>query len=303
MNIPDYSPAIRSMLRDRDLNALVTALRSPSDAGLRTQAARALGELGDIDATESLIRSVLEDPDSFVQAAARQSLQELHGNRSDLIIASYRGGKPELAEWLVEPDEEDPDLFNREDNHLSEVDIDGLLMVVSQESNPAIREKAIRALEHIHDTRSTDMLAFLALHGDNSSIRSAAMEVLQAHFGDQAAEILRAADANSDEDAEWSDEEGEALTEGDESEPDEEYEEDEVDEDLADDLDQDEFEAKGAWGLASAGRNQSDFPQGPSMASQRRGSPVMQEIGVSWRILVVVGLALLILAVILLLKP
>ena len=57
MDQPEYSPAIRSMLADRDLNALVAALRSPSDAGLRAQAARALGELGDIDATESLIRA------------------------------------------------------------------------------------------------------------------------------------------------------------------------------------------------------------------------------------------------------
>ncbi len=39
------------------------------------------------------------------------------------------------------------------------------------------------------------------------------------------------------------------------------------------------------------------------MADQDRGSPVVQEIGVPWRILVIVGLAILILAAILLLRP
>jgi hypothetical protein len=39
------------------------------------------------------------------------------------------------------------------------------------------------------------------------------------------------------------------------------------------------------------------------MDTQERGSQVVQEIGVPWRILVVVGIAILILAAILLLNP
>ncbi len=242
MNQPEYSPAIRSMLKDRDLNALVAALRSPSDVALRAQAARALGEMGDVDATESLIRALKEDPDTAVQAAARQALTELHGSHSEMIIASYRGGPPEVDEWLVEPEDEDFDLLPRGDGPLTEADIDGLLMVVSQESNPVIREKAIRALTHIQDTRSTDMLAFLALHGDEDAVRRAAREVLEAHFGDQAAEIIRTADTNSDDEEEWTDEEEDELRAEDENESGEQEEDDEFDEDLEDDLDEDEDE-------------------------------------------------------------
>ena len=288
------------MLADRDLNALVAALRSPSDAALRAQAARALGEMGDIDATESLIRTLKEDPDTAVQAVARQALTEIHGGSADLVIASYRGGPPEVDEWLVESEDEDFDLLPRGGGPLTEADIDGLLMVVSQELNPVIREKAIRALAHIQDTRSTDMLAFLALHGDEDSVRSAAREVLEAHFGDQAAEIIRTADTNPDDEGEWADEE-------EENESGEQEEDDEFDEELEDDLDEDEDEdetnSSGAWGLARPAPRPSDFSQGPSMADQDRGDPVVQEIGVPWRILVIVGLAILILAAVLLLRP
>ena len=301
MNPPEYSSAIQSMLEDRDLNALVAALRSPADAGLRAQAARALGELGDVDATESLIRALTEDPDTAVQAAARLALTEMHGGNSELVIASYRGGPPEVDEWLVEPEEEDFDVPSRGSGPLTEADIDGLLMVVSQESNPVIREKAIRALTNINDTRSTDMLAFLALHGDEDSIRIAAREVLEAHFGDQAEEIIQA--ANTDDEDEWTDEEEEDLPNEDENENGEDEEDDELDEELDEDLDEDESESTGARGLASPAPRPSDFPRGPSMADQDRGSPVVQEIGVPWRILIIVGLAILILAAVLLLRP
>ena len=303
MNLPEYSSAIQSMLEDRDLNALVAALRSPADAGMRAQAARALGELGDVDATESLIRALSEDPDAAVQAAARLALTEMHGGNSELVIASYRGGPPEVDEWLVEPEEDDFDLPSRGSGPLSEADIDGLLMVVSQESNPVIREKANRALAHIQDTRSTDMLAFLALHGDEDSVRSAAREVLEAHFGDQAEEIIQAANVNPDEEDEWADEEEEGLPAEDENESAADEEDDELDEELDEDLDEDKSESTGAWGLASPAPRPSDFPRGPTMADQDRGSPVVQEIGVPWRILIIVGLAILILAAILLLKP
>ncbi len=297
MNQPDYSPAIRSRLDDRDLNALVAALRSPADAGLRAQAARALGEMGDIDGTESLIRSLLEDPDTAVQAAARQALTQMHGSRSELIIASYRNGPPEIDEWLVAPEDEDFPPAARGDGSLTDADIDGLLLVVSQESNPVIREKAIRALEHISDTRSTDMLVYLFLHSAESSTRSAARDVLQAHFGDKAAEIIQAANTNPEDDEEWSDEEDDdPLSEV-------EYESGEDDGDEENDLEEEEFEPAGDWGGVSPMRPPSDFTQGPSMSRREQGSPVVQEIGIPWRILVVVGIAILILAAILLLYP
>ena len=230
-------------------------------------------------------------------------MTELHGSHSALIIASYRGGPPEMDEWLVEPEDEDFAPSFAGDGILTEADIDGLLMIVSQESNPAIREKAIRALAHINDTRSTDMLAFLALHGDESSVRSAAREVLEAHFGDQAAEIIRAADTNLDDEDEWADEEDEEFLAEDEDDREEDEEADQSDEEQEAGLEEDESMPTGAWGLATPARRPSDFPQGPSMASQDRGSPVVQEIGVPWRVLVIVGLAILILAAILLLKP
>lgn len=293
----DYSPTIRSLLESHNLNGLVAALRSPVDANLRAQAARALGEMGDIDATESLIRSLLEDPDTAVQAAARQALTAMHGSRSELIIASYRSGPPEVDEWLVEPEEENFPPTVRGDGSLTEADIDGLLLVVSQESNPVIREKAIRALEHISDTRSTDMLVYLFLHSEETSIRAAARDVLQAHFGDKAAEIIQAAKTDTEAGEEWSDEEdGDPLSEV-------AYESGEDDEDQENDREEEEFEPAGDWDSVSPLRPQSDFPQGPSLPRREQGSPVVQEIGVPWRILVIVGIAILILAAVFLLKP
>ena len=295
MNLPEYSPVIQSLLSEHDLNGLVAALRSPADAGLRVQAARALGEMGDIDATESLIRSMLEDPETAVQAAARRALQEMHGNQSELVIASYRSGPPEMDEWLVEPEEDfDPPAEN--------ADIDGLLLVVSHESNPAIREKAIRALAHINDTRSTDLLVYLYLHSQEQSTRAAAYEVLQAHFGDQADDIIQAVqNAARGEVDEWSDVDTADLLAWEEEDDDEEVEE--GDEDLEEDLAGDELEPAGTWGRSATGHRPENFPQVPPIHSQDQGGPVMQEIGIPWRLLVIVGIAVLILAALLLLKP
>ena len=298
MKLPDYSPAIRFMLEDRDLNALVTALRSPANTDLRSEAARALGELGDIDATESLIRAVLEDPEITVQAAARQALTEMHGSRSELVIASYRSGPPEIDEWLVEPDEEEFDLSSRANGALTGADIDGLLLVVSHESNPVIREKAIRALGQFTDTRSTDMLVYLTLHSADDRIRAAAHEVLLSHFGDQANDLIQVAANESDEEEGWSTEDEAILAEDEYDEAD-----DEIDEDLDDELDEEEFEPASAWGRAAPARRPSDFPQVTATPGQAHGSPTVQEIGVPWRVLIIVGIVILILGAVLLLNP
>ena len=97
---PNYK--IRRLESKSDLEGLVGCLRDQADAGMRQEAALALGEMGNLAATEALIRSHLEDPHEDVRNIARQALDSLVGSQTDMAIAAYRSGPPAADAWLLE---------------------------------------------------------------------------------------------------------------------------------------------------------------------------------------------------------
>lgn len=289
MNLSDYSPVIQALLEEHDLHGLMAALRSPTNAELRLQAAQAMGDLQDFDATESLIRSTLEDPDLAVQTAARLALTSLHGNRSRLVIESYRAAPPHDEPWLLAPEMEEPLPMHMAEGDLSEDDIHGLIQVVSHESNPTIRMKAIRALGQFGDTRASELLSYLARNGDSAAIRSAAREALEAHFGEQADDLIAAADLDLDLQDDMADfeEVEDVQIETDENDAQDEDDEDEVE--LGESRHPSRRKKKND-GLGKT-RRPSEFEQVPK---DNRDGRVLQEVGVSLRMLIVTGILFLI---------
>jgi hypothetical protein len=229
----DFSPKISRLLDDRDLNALVTLLRNASRPDLRAEAAAALGELHNADATESLVRSHLEDPDETVQSAAFEALEELVGSQINMVIGSYRSGPAYPDPWLIEPGEDEEEDDEEEENDEVEVgegypedgdlNLDGLMRVALHEPDLAMRQKAIRLLATSRDVRATDALAYLALRDKHKSVQSAARAALKERYGDQAEEIL----SNYQESFNPSPDEDEDEISEEELEEDEEFEEDE----------------------------------------------------------------------------
>ena len=309
-----YNPKIRRLLEDRDLNGLVSVLRDPTDPDLRLQAAQALGELEDLDATESLVRSTIEDPDAAVQAAARQALDQLLGNRVDLVIRSYRSGPAEEDPWLVEPVSEETGLED-EENDAGSIDLEGLLRVATHESNPGLRLKAIRLLALSSDMRATDMLAYLVLRGDSKELRETARLALEERFGDKAASLLQG--YREIERAASGDEDGEDLDEYDEDETEEDDIEDEedLDQDFAEEVGDAEDKVLAGDRVLAGGKvfmdgeeedeetgdpRLSDFPR-VTTSYDRSRSQVIQEEGVPWMAILLVVLIIAIVVIVLLL--
>ena len=69
-----HKPNIQRLFENRDLAGLVSALRYPQDASIRVQAARFLGETGNLKAVESLLRAYSLDPEETVRSAASTAL-------------------------------------------------------------------------------------------------------------------------------------------------------------------------------------------------------------------------------------
>lgn len=306
-----YSIKIRRLLEDRDLNRLVSVLRNPTDTELRLQAAQALGELEDLDATESLVRSTLEDPDAAVQAAARQSLDQLLGNRVDLVIRTYQSGSPDEDPWLEEPGAEETDLEGEEDaEDAGGIELEGLIRVASHEANPSLRLKAIRLLAQSSDMRATDMLAYLALRGESKELRDTARQAMQERFGEKAASILRgyreiarAAGGEEPDEADLAedDEEESVAIDSEIDDEDERGQDLDEDENLEEDEDLDEgeedFDEEEIQQLK--GRPSSDFPRVTSSYDRIGRSQVVQEEGVPWTAILLGALIIAIIVIVL----
>jgi HEAT repeat protein len=201
-----YQADLDAFIDEDDLEGLVACLRHPRLPGLRTAAAEALGELGETEAVEPLIRSHLEDPEPEVRQAAYSALDLICGANTSLAISAYRSGPPPRDEWLEEPDpavveineEEEPGpgslstgddmqpgdpLSGRESapppgGPFSKTDINGLMAVLAGEPDLKLRLKAIQALQQVQDSRAVDILAYAALRSDVPALRKAA-EILK----------------------------------------------------------------------------------------------------------------------------
>lgn len=84
------APSIEQLHEDRDVAGLAEVLVTDYDAEARAAAATALGDIGAVEATPALVRS-LGDPDPDVRTAVAQSLGEVGDERAvvPLLDASY----------------------------------------------------------------------------------------------------------------------------------------------------------------------------------------------------------------------
>jgi HEAT repeat protein len=289
-----YSRKVRLLLEDRDLDSLVALLRSPTQPDIRLQAAAALGELGNVEATESLVRSALEDPDVEIQAASRQALEQLHGNQAQQIIDSYSAGSFQDDPWLVEYSENDDD----ENDIADELDLDGLMRIASHESDTALRLKAIHMLAFSKDMRATDILAYLALRDANKTVRAAARNALNTRHGDQAEEILK----NYQDDLSPADDEEEFEDDLDEEETGDETDLEEDDDELSleqEPGDENEKEERSeVQGYDRIPTTPSKFPRVPAQSNHTAG--VVEDEGFPWQRVLMIGMIILIIVVVLL---
>lgn len=306
-------PKIKRLLADRDRSGLVTALRQPANADLRGQAAWALGELHDIEATESLVRAALEDPTPAVQAGARRALKVLLGSNAELTIASYRGALPPLDPWLSEPEaavglvsiplpEDMPE-------ELGEADLTGMIMIVRHESNIPLRLKAIQMLARSSDLRATETLADLALWGDAARLRATAKQALEDRYGEDAESILesyRSAAGETGEDDPLEDEDdADDKTSADDLDEESEEDEDDWDEDTEDELSEDieDEESDESDESQFSAKNRPPSPYETTRAKQST-HPVVEEMGTPWQTILWLVLVVAILAgMLILLRP
>jgi hypothetical protein len=201
-------PNVEELRKDKDLAQLIAALRYPTDAQVRAQAARALGELNDSQAVESLIRSTQLDPSLEVQAAARLALDEMFGNRAASIIQAYPiDADEELWVAAAQNDlgEEDNEEQNFEDDEMNEAqgddalnetdgwtmdDLGPLVTILRSERDPRLRLRAAKALGKLgsNNMHAVEALAVTALWGESPSVRAAALQALVKIYGDERAE-------------------------------------------------------------------------------------------------------------------
>lgn len=203
-------PDVAQLLEDHDLEGLMEALRYPQDASVRAEAAKALGEMNDSQAVESLIRSFRLDPALEVQAAARRALEEMFGNRAQAVIEAYpvyadekawpagpssaaeeeEFGENDEAEEEEEEAEEEAGNAPESDSLWSADDLYSLTTILRAEKDLHLRVRAAHALGEIgaHDLQAVETLAATVLHGDNPSVREAAMQALEKLYGKEGAQ-------------------------------------------------------------------------------------------------------------------
>ncbi len=214
-------PNIEELRNEKDLQGLLKALRYPGSPLTRALAARALGQLNDSLAVESLIRSTQLDPVEEVQAAARQALEEMFGSNAKNVIQAYPIYADEES-WIVEKKAVDPleELEAEEENEWSEGededqddedlddedrdeegtqgedvaesgwtsdDLGPLITILRSERNPHLRLRAARALGKLGATNmhAVEALAATALWGEKPSVRAAALQALVKIYGDE----------------------------------------------------------------------------------------------------------------------
>lgn len=202
-----YDRRVVLLMEEGDLNGLVRLLRNRDDARLRAEAARALAEVGDVQAAEALTVSALYDPDAKVKETSRQALHDLIGFQAKIILGLVWAAGPPPEPWLIEAEPER--VLEGTDQALDEIDLEdpqadwglsaadreslrGLIQVVQTEPDRRLRLRAVQALGRTNDMSALRTLAEVSLYDHDPELRSAASAVLQATFGDELPGFLRA---------------------------------------------------------------------------------------------------------------
>jgi len=285
---------IASYKSHHNLDGLEKMLRTRDDAALRRKSAQAIGELGDMKASELLIRAFLEDPDPGVQKSARAALDDLIGGQAQQAIDAYRSA-PATDEWLVNLEE--PDAGDLEDIDWEEVSgkelqelmdetessegeeeseelpdvpegeatdedsLTGLVHLINSNADLDLKLRAIGRLKRSRNIHAMWQLVNLAAYSEDEDVRYAAWGALKERFGDDTGEIIGGYRL------------GNLEREFPPLEDEEEEEEDEEGEDEAEEV-------------------ESPYQQSPSMQNTRQPH-VIQEEGLNWRLIFVAILAVL----------
>ncbi len=212
---------IQDMRDYGNLDGLLQILRQDRDPELRARAARALGELGELEAADSLIGAAINDPDPAVRQAARLGLHDLLGNQADLVLRMAESSGERDANWLNpdnKPAFDQPEGEESLDESRAVVEVApdtladyetlrGLIMIARGDQNRELRLRATRSLGQFADMNAVRALAESALWDDDEGIRQAAEQALRERFGDQLPEFLEGYrleyEGDEEEDAPW----------------------------------------------------------------------------------------------------
>jgi hypothetical protein len=222
-----YKVTIRELKEAKDVPALQHILRISVDPQRRAAAAQALGQLLDLEASQSLIRTFLEDEDESVRQAARLALDALLGNRAEEAIAVYQRSEEGMDdEGLLEdvdPDEEiealDPPMHQWDSSQ-----VQALVTLAKASPDAEMRLKAVQQLSKLDDLTALDALFSIALWSLERKVRDAASQALMELYGDDYARMLESYRDNQHAVEEWELEEAEDFS-GEEDEEDDEEEE------------------------------------------------------------------------------
>lgn len=183
---------IEAMREYGNLEGLLQLLRQKDDPTARIRAARALGQLGELEAAGALTGASLNDPDPEVRQAARLALHDLLGDQAELVLSLEEVSGERDENWLNSSgvggaagiQEEEPGGFTDYET------LRGLIMIARGDPNRELRLRAAQSLGHKSDMTAIRALAELALWDEDEGIRATAENTLSARFGEKLPDVL-----------------------------------------------------------------------------------------------------------------
>jgi HEAT repeat protein len=166
-------PNIEKMKAKRDVNGLCYIVTEDKDPILRCNAAKALGEIGDVRAVESLIFA-LEDRNVALRKAAAEALGKIGDVRADTPLWKASRRDPmlvEISEALLKIRGS-----QRIKKMIAEHDVEGLLSALKDKGRYE-KWNAITALGDLKDVRAIDPIIPM-LNEWESDIKKAAIDAL-----------------------------------------------------------------------------------------------------------------------------
>jgi HEAT repeat protein len=199
-------PNVSKLSAARDLQGLAQALRYGPDVRVRLQAARAAGELCELELTEPLVRSFLEDPDGEVRQEAHAALLLTLGNQAEQVIATYTHAEAYAEPWVMqEPlprdggEEESGALMPLVEALKKKKDLGGLEDALRCGKNTRLRLDAARAMGDLLAFDRTENLVRSFREDPQLEVRLAARSALDQLFGTRAVEVIASyGDENND---------------------------------------------------------------------------------------------------------
>ncbi len=178
-----------------NLEGLLQILRQDSDAEKRARAARAIGQMDELDAANALTAAALNDPDPGVRQAARLALHDLLGNQAEMVLQMAASGAERDEDWPAQPEEGEPAEPGfaggpPESGLVDYQTLRGLIMIARGDPSRDLRLKAVAALAQVTDLTAIRALAELALWDEDKGVRAAAEAALRDRFGSRLPDVL-----------------------------------------------------------------------------------------------------------------